>query len=58
MTFPTILNVKYRGKINLANIPDIEKFNYLKVVGYLNGEGKIKYIDLDKIPTENTVVQS
>ncbi|MGD1834171.1 MAG: hypothetical protein ACPKQO_00435 [Nitrososphaeraceae archaeon] len=42
-----------KTKINLANIPDIEKFNYLKVVGYLNGEGKIKYIDLDKFFLSN-----
>ncbi|MGD1836888.1 MAG: hypothetical protein ACPKPY_02365 [Nitrososphaeraceae archaeon] len=44
-----------KTKINLANIPDIEQFNYLKIVGYLNGKGKIKYIDLDEffLPNEN-----
>ncbi|MGD1835143.1 MAG: hypothetical protein ACPKQO_05430 [Nitrososphaeraceae archaeon] len=42
-----------KTKINLANIENIEQFNYLKIVGYLNGEGKIKYIDLDKFFLSN-----
>jgi hypothetical protein len=35
-----------RTKLNLNNIADIENHDRIKVVGYLNGEGQISYIDL------------
>jgi hypothetical protein len=35
-----------RTKLNLKNITDIENYDRIKVVGYLNGEGQISYVDL------------
>jgi len=35
-----------RTKLNLNNIPNIENHDRIKVVGYLNGEGQIAYVDL------------
>ena len=47
-----------KTKINFANIPDIEKFNSIKIVGYLNGEGKLEYVDLDNFFSSNEIKQS
>jgi hypothetical protein len=35
-----------KTKLNLKNITNIENYDRIKVVGYLNGEGQITYIDL------------
>jgi hypothetical protein len=35
-----------RAKLNINNIADIENHDRIKVVGYLNGEEQISYIDL------------
>lgn len=34
------------AKLNLNNITDIENYDRIKVVGYLNGEGQTSYIEL------------
>ncbi|HJS65452.1 MAG TPA: hypothetical protein VJ767_11435 [Nitrososphaeraceae archaeon] len=34
-----------RAKLNINNIADIENHDRIKVVGYLNGEGQISYIE-------------
>ena len=47
-----------KTKINFANIPDIEKFNSIKIVGYLNGEGKLEYVNLDNFFLSNEIKQS
>jgi hypothetical protein len=35
-----------RTKLNLKNITNIENYDRIKLVGYLNGEGQISYLDL------------
>lgn len=45
--------------LNKNNIADIENNNnLLKIVGYLNGEGQTKYIDLKEIDKEKAIKQN
>jgi len=46
-----------RAKLNLNNIADIESHDRIKVVGYLNGEGQVSYIDLKETRKKTTQVQ-
>lgn len=46
-----------RAKLNLNNIEDIENHDRIKVVGYLNGEGQVSYIDLKETRKKTPQVQ-
>lgn len=41
--------ITIKTKISLDNVKNIEKFDTIKIVGYLNGEIQLRYVDLNNI---------